>query len=168
VMWWGPLGCLALEEGIFLSPPLQKFHLGGERASPHLQNPLFKNTELHSQRPQLKRQQHHKYHVIFLTCKLSPPFPPFPPFPLLSKLSTAPLPDLSIHPNAFPFGLFNYPAIAKLSLVHESETDIPFLRPNHLHIFSFAPCLASRGSNGTGPGPRAVYQSWDTGSDRSK
>jgi hypothetical protein len=52
--------------------------------------------------------------------------------------------------------------------VHESETDIPFLRPNHLHIFSFAPCLASRGSNGTGPGPHAVYQSWDTGSDRSK
>jgi hypothetical protein len=132
---------------------LRNFISSGREPPLTFRTHFLRNTELHSQRPQLKRHGYQIYHVIFITCKLSPLSPPFP---LPSKLNIAPLPDLSIHPQHSSLRPFNYPAIVRLVSGTWIWNRYSISTPeSYTHIF-FAPCLASRGSNGTGPVPRKL------------
>jgi hypothetical protein len=110
VVWCGG-GILLLTKDLPFHHPFRNFISWGRELPLTLRTRFSRNTKLHSQRRQLKRQQRHKYHVISSRVNYHPLFPPFPSPP--NSIQHLFQIFRSI-PNSSPFGLFNYPAIAML------------------------------------------------------
>jgi hypothetical protein len=122
----GPAACLALEEGFpyYPYPSEISSHRGENLPSPPSE-PTFKKHKITFTETTTQKTTAYKYHVIFITCKVSPRLSPLSPLspPLQTQHSTSsrsfdPPQHFSLRPFLLPRDRQAGP------LVHESETDI--------------------------------------------